>query len=473
MKVFKEQFANERGIVLVISLLIIALLLVGGIGAIVSMQTDFKTSGNLKRGTQAFYFADAGINHARQKVQSGSGTSFDCLYNNSCDPQILSSTNFYGGTYTVTRQDSQPTPFPRIKILSEGKAPNNATAKIEAWFKQDGGKPPKAVETNGDLKINGNPKLIGTCGGAHSNDDMQISGNPDIQMATGLTSSNNVSGGGTLPEGMDVSGKPCIGSALCINNPLSLSLDAFKLDTHAQQDAYEAANSSAPVETIPKINPADYAQLVADMGSAGSHYILNDNGSVTTGGTCGTNGLCTGGTTVTTPSGWEYDDGKWKVDGNSAANGVFYAETEVRISGNVGSSSSPWQATIIARDTIKVSGNPDIKPYPSSSAQLQNQLFVTGNDLEISGNMKANYAGGAILVHQQVKISGNPKINGWIIAGDGQATWTGDPFPNASAGVDLNQISGNAEITYSCDTSCTGPSCPPQTVTTVSWAQKF
>lgn len=66
--------------------------------------------------------------------------------------------------------------------------------------------------TDGDLKINGDANIMGACGGAHSNDDMQISGNPNIQMNQGLTSSNKSSGGGTLPEGMDISGVPCVGS---------------------------------------------------------------------------------------------------------------------------------------------------------------------------------------------------------------------------------------------------------------------
>ncbi|MBI2358083.1 MAG: hypothetical protein HYV04_04120, partial [Deltaproteobacteria bacterium] len=275
---------------------------------------------------------------------------------------------------------------------------------------------------------------------------------------------------------MDIDGNPCIGSALCINNPLKLDLDLFKLDSTAERDAYETANSSAPTYTIPTINPADYAPLVAGGGS--NHYILNDDGTVTQGGTetiinCGSDGLCTGGTTVAAPTGWTFASGEWKVTGSSAANGVFYAESKVEISGSPGSDASPWQATIIARDSIKVSGNPDIKPYLSATAELQNTLFVTGNDLEISGNMEANYAGGAILVHEQIKISGNPKINGWIIAGDGRPTWSGDPFPTASVGVTMNEISGNAEITYSCDTSCSGPGCPSMTISTVSWSQKF
>jgi hypothetical protein len=106
---------------------------------------------------------------------------------------------------------------------------------------------------------------------------------------------------------------------------------------------------------------------------------------------------------------------------------------------------------------------------------LQNQLLITGNDLEISGNlevMTANYGPAAILVHQQIKISGNPEINGFIIAGDGQPTWTGDPFTNSSEGVPFNEISGNPLLTYGCDFNCTGPGCPVSKISMAGWAQK-
>ena len=60
---------DQRGIVLGTSLLILALLIVAAIGAIVSVQSDFRISGNLKTSTQAFYLAEAGIEWAKQRIQ--------------------------------------------------------------------------------------------------------------------------------------------------------------------------------------------------------------------------------------------------------------------------------------------------------------------------------------------------------------------------------------------------------------------
>ncbi len=62
------ELRDQQGIVLVTSLLILALLIAAAIGAVVSVQSDFKTSGNLKTSTQAFYVAEAGIEWAKQKI---------------------------------------------------------------------------------------------------------------------------------------------------------------------------------------------------------------------------------------------------------------------------------------------------------------------------------------------------------------------------------------------------------------------
>jgi hypothetical protein len=304
---------------------------------------------------------------------------------------------------------------------------------------------------------------------------MEVSGNPGVQMADGLTASNKtINDGGGVTDGMEINGTPCIGSPDC-SLPPGQQPAANKLDTNAKRDTYEAAHESAPEEKIPRINPADYAPRVAAMASAGNHYILHNDGTVTTGGSCSAKGLCDGGSSVDPPpAGWTFSGSKWKVSGSSAADGVFYSEGKVEISGSPGNSSFPWQATIIARDDIKISGHPHIKPYPTTSDDLKNHLLVTGNDLQISGPMTADYAGGAILVHQQLEISGDPKINGFVIAGDGQPTWSGDPFPPAvsSSGVSYNEISGNPTITYNYDFGCIGPGCAG-TVSMLTWIQKF
>lgn len=473
----RKLLADKQGMVLVIALLILALLLGAGVGAIVSMQTDFRASGNLKTGTQAFYVADAGINHARQKLQNSS-SSFDSVFTAANGTVIVSNNSFNNGTYTVTRQGSASNPS-RIKALSVGTAPNNAQVQIEVWYRRDADKFPMALGTNGDLEISGSPNLMGVCGGAHSNEDIKVSGSPGITMAEGLTASNQTTADGGLADGMDITGTPCVGSPDCTT---SSKPAANKLDTATKRDTYESGHNSATVETLPTINPADYAPKVAALGSPG--YILNSDGTVTTGGTCGSDGLCSGGTSVARPTGWTFSSGVWHAQGTGLANGIFYSETKVEISDSKGAGGSPWQATIIARDSIKISGENKMEPYHTTNEDFQNTLLVTGNDLLIEGNLGADSANSAILVHQQIDISGDTSVlKGFIIAGDGKPTWTGDPFPNANSGTNFpgannpsptrNTITGKPSITYGCDFGCLGPGCRPPKVGIASWTDKL
>jgi len=89
----ERLWVDERGMVLVISLMILSLLLGTGLGAIVSTQTDLKTTGNLKTGTQAFYLAEAGIEWGKQQVKMSALNP----------PQATGGTQtLYPGTFTVS-----------------------------------------------------------------------------------------------------------------------------------------------------------------------------------------------------------------------------------------------------------------------------------------------------------------------------------------------------------------------------------
>lgn len=430
MQVLKGLLSNQRGMVLVISLLILALLLAAGVGAIISVQTDLRTSSNFERGTQAFYIAEAGVHHARQEMQDDDGTAdFNSIYYGSDGTEILPSTSLGEGTYRVTRVSQQTN---RIKVLSAGQLPKNVKSEIEAWLRRDARIPEKTIVTGKDLEIPGNPKISGTCGRAHANDDAKIGGNPTIETANGLTAKDDI----------DIDGSPTIGGTTLNTSPL--------------RNGYEQANDDAQPYSIPQINAADYAPYVAALGEASKGYILNNNGTVSVGGNCDvTSGLCSEETTVAAPAGWSFSDGKWRVSTGSAADGVFYAETKVEISGSPGNASAPWQATIISRDDIKISGNPHLQPYPTNSEELKNHLFVAGNDLEITGNMKADYTASAILVKDEFKVDANPKINGFVMA-RGKTT-----------------LKQNMEITFNCNLGCLGPGCLPPTVTTLSSTEKF
>lgn len=442
----KGPLANSRGMVLVISLMILALILGAGAGAIFSVQSDLRSSGNFEKGTQAFYIAEAGVNHARQELYDGDGTNdFSSIYVAANDTVIVSSSSFNGGAYSVKRTGAASNPL-SVKALAVATLPNGIQSQIEVWFKKEDGRPPRAIETNDKLEIKASAKILGTCGGAHTNKKMDVAGNPAVQMAKGLTSSDK----------MDLDGAACIGSANCANDPQPAE---FVLDTSTKRNDYEAANENRPAYAIPEIKPADYAPKVAALGLTGFGYILNDDGTVTTGPgvACDTNGLCTGGIPLAVPpAGWLHSGGKWKVSGSSAADGVFYAENTVEISGSPGTDAIPWQATIISRHQIEILASPRIKPYPTTSEDLKNHLFVTGEHLNIDAgsNMKADYARGAILVGGKVKIEGNPVVNGFIIARD------------------KVEIEGNMQVTYSCDFGCSGPGCPLPLINVISLTER-
>ena len=469
MERIKKLVKSERGIVLVITLLILTLLIGAGTGAIVSTQMDLKTSGNLKTGTQAFYNALAGLNHARQELADSTGV----YYFETVSVSTSFTEAFGNGNYTV---ELTPSGSPKIiGIKSEGTAPNNARRVVQARVHQTSDPPEQALTSNGNLVIGGNIKLMGTCGGVHSNDDLTIQ-NSAAEKTDGFTASGT----------MSVSGTPCIGSDTC-DDP---SPDpAFVLDTNVERDDYETAHDNQREIPIPTINSADFAPRVAALGAAGNGYILGRDGKVYTGGTCDTTdstgttiGLCTSGTEVSGGlSGWTWNSGqgKWRCcsGGGSPQNGVFYAETSVAITGSPGSVASPWEATIIARDSIDWGGSPSVRPYPTADPQLQDILIVTGNDLKIGGNLGLSGQGGAVLVHQQIGFSGTVTIYGYVFAGNGTPTWSGDPFSSNTSGtnlVDSQSVSGNPTIIYDCGgIPCNNPACgiPKVEMVAGSWRE--
>ncbi len=436
--------SNEKGIILAVVLMFMAFLAAMGSATALITRVDIKIGGNDKNSKIAFYAAEAGVSHAKHEVSDGDGTNdFDTIHASSPGTVIVSDPSFSDASYTVTLLESLNSPK-GIRIASIGNGPSNSESRLEVEFSRVMGTPPKAINTNGDLMISGNPQILGTFGGAHSNDDIVLSGDPAVQMPDGLTASNSfMTAGGLGSSGIEISGVPCIGSANCANDPPD---PAYVLDTNEEKDDYGTNHSSASSYTIPEINPANYATAVASAGG----FILREDCTVVTGADAQFgNGLnIAGGIFVSPPSGWTCSSGTWEVSGDSVVDGIFYAEGQVKVSGNPGNQTNPWQATIVARDTVTFSGNPSIQPYPTTSSDLQNILFVTGNDLEISGNPTASGYEGAILAHQQVKINGNPIIDGFILASDGMPSWSGDPFTDRSLGVTMNEISGNPTITY-------------------------
>ena len=252
--------------------------------------------------------------------------------------------------------------------------------------------PGTAVTVGGPLAISGNPTIAGANGGVHANGNLSLSGNPTI--------SSNATASGTY----SASGNPAIGGI---------------------------AAGGQPLVTIPTINPAQFFDS-RDFRLASDGNVYNKDGVVQpkSGGKW---------------NGWDYSSGKWSLSGNTTINATLYIEGDAVISGNIGSTANPWVTTIIATKSIEVSGNPKMRPPTTTDAGslyrsgTENLLLVAGGDVKISGNPNQSYQG-IIAAHEQLSLSGNPTLNGFIVVEN--AANSGGSY------ADNNTISGNIGITY-------------------------
>lgn len=64
----RESLRDEKGMILVVSLMLISVLLLLGTTAVMTSTTDMKISANYKTGIQASYVAEAGIEEARARM---------------------------------------------------------------------------------------------------------------------------------------------------------------------------------------------------------------------------------------------------------------------------------------------------------------------------------------------------------------------------------------------------------------------
>lgn len=122
----KGQLGNERGVVLVTALMVMALLTVMGISAMNTSDTELKITGNQRVASQAFYLAEAGIQHAvgfYEKNGLATLTATD-----------FSNKGLGGGSYTVTVQDQGSTGNEDKFLLKSEGTSAGVTKTIEATF---------------------------------------------------------------------------------------------------------------------------------------------------------------------------------------------------------------------------------------------------------------------------------------------------------------------------------------------------
>lgn len=435
---------NQRGVALIGVVLALLIITVVGIGISLLGLMNVTAGANVHLGSEAFYLADTGSTHARRLIRARAQNDFDLILQSdngiACDGDELAAippgftaadtieTAANGGQpfppagrYEVRICDDQatevataaPPDLPdnnpnddknrRIRLLATGFGRDNSNATIEMFISAQA---LPAIVVDGNLRINGNPRVLGDAGAIHANGALELLGTPCTEEY--FSSSSSINGVGQ-------------GGASC---------------TSGQAD-YRPASE---LIDVPVLNPADFL--------ASSNYRMNAQ-------TCAV--ASAAGVLLNVPADkkwgkWDCDPGSrfWKFsgNGNELLNGTYYSTGSIAIGGSPGSVASPRQASFVAEGWIDISGDPNIVPALIVNGTTYN--VIAGTDLKIGGNPGVPYAG-VMYARDQIDFSGNPALNAQVMA----ANESDLPFPNP-AGINpvqrkaggFMEISGNATINY-------------------------
>jgi hypothetical protein len=124
---------NDRGVALVITLLLLFLLSVMGLVAVLSTSSDMLINGYYNNYRGSFYAADSGLNIARQAMNNKVSTAFGTAFGTFVTPpptnldSLVSAVPGY-----ITTNYGNTTPLPASQILS-GPGSTNAGAAAYSW----------------------------------------------------------------------------------------------------------------------------------------------------------------------------------------------------------------------------------------------------------------------------------------------------------------------------------------------------
>jgi hypothetical protein len=324
------------------------------------------------------------------------------------DKTLLSGSVSYGN-YTVTvAAHSMVSGFPSAVLMTSTGSYNGAQRVVEVVMEMKPGGPSTqyAILTGKDIyKISGNPVISGPYADVHTNRDIWISGNPII--------AGSVTASGQVREG---AGEPGV------------------------LDGVTGGAAPAPIPHIypPTYKPYRHVRFSKDC----KVFLLNRTTGVET------EQAMSGGKW----NGWDCSSGdKWTMGSSTSSemyHGIIYVEGNVVISGSP--TASIWYTSIIAEGYIEVSGNPLIRPWGSKvgndtgNAVADEILFYAGGDLKINGNASQNFFG-LMATHMELDVSGNPYLEGALIAENGaaQEVLTGQTAKNIA---DYNSFSGDMHL---------------------------
>jgi hypothetical protein len=422
----RESLDRERGSALLMALFTLLLASLIGLALAFSGMYEVKVARNYNTSTEAFYIAEAGLNHAIHVIESNSldfgavlngedgvaGTDDDGVLILSAIPEAdripAAGINCGAGSYTVHVTDGSGGAQTTLVVTATGRGTNGSVSVLEGQLNNGGGMSAPAAGYGGSPLLDGN-LYVG--GGAATSFTMQ--GNSGI--SCNVIAFTNVSLQGTPNIIGDVYsvGSPT-DTNISLGGSAAITGNAYATGTIADQN--NVSGDCHPEYTIPPspppilqfnpgtdliVNPSDYRFIFENAPydtTYGQYYTLKSDGTVI----CESCSPGTGGSTGGTWNDWSFSDGKWTLGNKGTLEGTFYVEGDAQIDNKHGTPSSRFHMTVIAEGYIDIATNNDLAPSWANCA------LVAGTDIALAGNASVN---GWIGAHEQVDLIGGTGIS--------------------------------------------------------------
>jgi hypothetical protein len=169
---------NERGMALVISLLLLIVITTLGLSSIMATSTDIHLGGNKRITAETLYTAEAGVQHALQALK---GQNFDMVIAGNVGQPWLTASNFndvQGMGYSIkvskTSNSGKVAPTNSIFVTALASHPSGGSKTIEAEVSN----PAMVFPVNAPMSVSGSFSRIRFGGSATINGDLPVGETP-------------------------------------------------------------------------------------------------------------------------------------------------------------------------------------------------------------------------------------------------------------------------------------------------------
>lgn len=428
---------NEKGMILIITIALLAVVALVGTIVVKSTNTDIKISSNYKRARQSLYIAEAGVNRARGNLNTDSSWLSSLPQPGTIN--VFSGDNSFGsGVYDVKIFENDPSSG-KTRIYSAGYVTSNlgtvSTSIVETVVEQtdpftifdyatfncgnldlkDTG---NNLITGGDVYVSGNLDLKGSGNQQIQNGDVYAGGNIGIEDTSSITNGNAFANGNIDVES---SADPNIGGNATAGG--SISGGGVITGTPTQ-------GASSPVSDLCQGSSLADITLTSDVIQNyrdNADIFIDDN--YTFSGSDNYTGIV-------------HITGNFELTGNATFSGnvIFIVDGNAEITGNLTSSPTGSTVTFIVPSgnfevkgggSITIDGailvgtvDPDGSGISGGNIDVKDNstLTVNGSVIGINGNMDAKTAGGDFTVNYQAPTDSNLFNSGYSVTSWRQVT---------------------------------------------------